>query len=81
MCIQKEKKKKKKKKSYQKRSILSSIQNGNYYRVYKLKDPLNPLWLRKQDNFQIRVDCTFYWKTKIYNLEWIIWGMTRGVKH
>lgn len=43
--------------------------NGNYYRVYKLKDPLV---LRKQDNFQIRVNCKFYWKTKIYNLEWII---------
>lgn len=30
------------------------------------------LELRKQDSFQSRVDCKFYWKTKIYNLEWII---------
>lgn len=34
----------------------------------------------KKDSFQIGVGWKFYLKTKIYNLEWIVWGMTRGHK-
>jgi len=61
---------KKNKRSYQKKEHpVLDTKMGIITGVYKLKDPLE---LRKQDNFQIRVDCKFYWKTKIYNLEWII---------
>lgn len=62
-------KKKKKKKNPKSKIISSGMHNGQHTEELRVLKGLRMLY--KQGNLSI-LGCKFYWKTKIYNLEWII---------